>query len=158
MCYVSGTVNASDSYYQFYFDYGGYDPTTGEVFQPGWLSWLLHYQDQNGDPATQPSPLDLSPGGWGTNVMPGLFTPSQTYTYVGFDDDGRVYMSGGYDDSAFNATRPSPVPSLGNLYNWHLYYQYTGGYYYQSVSWVLTDPPHNPSCQPIDLTLQLVDE
>lgn len=153
LCFTEGPADSSDNYNQFWFDYGGYSPDTGEVFQPGWLSWLLPYQDGDGNTLNQTSPLQFTPV-WGSNVVAGYFQPSETYTYVSFgDDDKKLSMYGGYDDSSFNETRPEPVPTLGDLYNWHLCYQYLNGYYYQSVAWVLTDPPHNPSCAPVNLTL-----
>lgn len=152
LCYASGPVNSSSNSNQFYFDFGGYDPETGATTQPGWISWLLPYTDSDGNAATQVSPMQLSPS-WSSNVAAGLFQPGETYTYLGYDDSRKLYISGGYDDSSFNATRPQPAP-VGPLYNWHLCYQYTGGYYYQSVAWVSTDPPHNPSCEPIDLTFE----
>lgn len=152
MCFIEGAVNSSSTYSQFYFDFGGYSPDTGEVFQPGWVSWLLPYQNGNGSTLYQTSPLEFQPS-WGSNVAPGYFQPGETYTYIGYDDDKKLYMNGGYDDSSFNATRPEPVPTLGNLYNWNLCYQYLGSYYYQSIGWSFTDPPHNPSCEPVDLTL-----
>ncbi|RYP75534.1 hypothetical protein DL770_007387 [Monosporascus sp. CRB-9-2] len=156
LCYIEGPVDESSNYNQFYFDYGSYSPDTGEVYQPGWLSWLLHYTDQNGEPATQPSPLEFYPS-WGSNVAVGQFSPSESWTSIGFvEDTMKLYMPGGYDDSSFNETYPNPVQTQGNLMNWHLCYQFAGSYYYRSISWVFTNPPQNPSCEPVDLTLELV--
>lgn len=83
-----------------------------------------------------------------------LFYPGiDEYTTLNYQDDGSLYINGGTDDSNFNATAPFPTPQLGNLTNWHLCYQFTGGYYYQSIAWVTTQPPQNPSCAPVNLVL-----
>ncbi|KAI8625123.1 hypothetical protein F5Y19DRAFT_451756 [Xylariaceae sp. FL1651] len=147
LCYEAGPAVAGA--YEFYYNYSAYSPDTGEVFQPGWIVWNLPY---NGN-LTESETMLLQPNP-GSNVEVALFEPGYG-TYVSFDESGRVYISGGYDDSHFNATPPVSPPSLGNLTNFHLCYQYTGtGYYYHSISWVTTPPARNPSCQPVDLILE----
>lgn len=154
LCYSEGEVDSSSNSYQFWFDYSTYDSETGEVQQPGWVSWKL----QTGDGQELLEPLSFTPASLASNVLPGLFTPSETdYESVGFDADNALYMTGGIDDSSFNATRPEPAPFLESLYQWHLCYQSVGGYYYQSIAWVLTEPPHNPSCEPVNLTFEKVE-
>lgn len=71
-------------------------------------------------------------------------------------DNGTFYLPGGVDDSNNNATYPNPVEYLGDLTNWNLCYQFTGGYYYYSIAWVFTQPAQNPSCQPVQLTMEPV--
>lgn len=153
LCYVGGALNTTATYQQFYFNYSSYNPTTGEVYPYGWLEWELQYIGLDNEIATTPEALQIFLN-LGSNVNVALFYPGYNqYTSLQKDENGVLYISGGYDDSNFNETYPNPIPQLGNLANWHLCYQFTGGYYYQSIAWVTTLPPHNPSCQPVDLTL-----
>lgn len=90
-----------------------------------------------------------------------LFYPglgeSTAALYVSVFENGTLYLPGGADDTANNETYPSPVEYFGNLTNWNLCYQFTGGYYYYSIGWVFgTQPAQNPSCQPVDLTFEPV--
>ncbi|KAI3326006.1 hypothetical protein HD806DRAFT_488869 [Xylariaceae sp. AK1471] len=149
LCYAAGP--AVEGAYEFYYNYSAYSPDTGEVFQPGYIIWNLPY---NGN-LTESEAMQLQPSA-GSNVEVALFQPgSYDGSYVYFDESGKIYLSGGYDDSAFNETRPAIPTSLGNLTNFHLCYQFTGsGYYYHSLSWVTTPPARNPSCQPVDLILE----
>ncbi|KAI1474120.1 hypothetical protein F4774DRAFT_401620 [Daldinia eschscholtzii] len=151
LCYSSGTIGSAT---EFYFNYSSYDPETGVPSQPGWITYLLKAGGGN-DTITVPSSMRLEPN-FGSNLFTALIYPGvEDGTYVYFHpNNGTLYMYGGYDDSSFNSTYPLPAPSLGNLTNFHLCYQFTGGYYYQSIAWVSTHPPHNPSCQPVDLSIE----
>lgn len=122
--------------------------------QTGLLVWQLPLGGgANGTAEYVPSAMQIQPS-WGSNVATPLFYPGLSYeTYVSYDEAGALYLQGGVDDSDNNATYPSPPTYLGNLTNWNLCYQFTGGYYYYSVGWVFTQPPQNPSCQPVDLTM-----
>lgn len=95
--------------------------------------------------------------GYGTNVGVPLFYPGVGYSasevYVNVFANGTLYLQGGQDDTANNATYPNPPQYFSELTNWSLCYQFTGGYYYYSIGWVYgTQPAQNPSCQPVDLT------
>lgn len=86
-----------------------------------------------------------------------LFYPGVGYSasevYVNVFANGTLYLQGGQDDTANNATYPNPPQYFSELTNWSLCYQFTGGYYYYSIGWVYgTQPAQNPSCQPVDLT------
>lgn len=35
---------------------------------------------------------------------------------------------------------------------WAVCWQYFTGYYYQSVAWVQVGAPHNPTCEPVEIT------
>jgi hypothetical protein len=35
---------------------------------------------------------------------------------------------------------------------WYVCWQYFTGYYYQSVGWTQVGAPHNPTCEPVDIT------
>ncbi|KAH9898986.1 hypothetical protein F4778DRAFT_741846 [Xylariomycetidae sp. FL2044] len=136
---------------EFYFNYSAYNPDTGEVFQPGWISYDLPAQ-----PAI-PSVMGLVVN-WGSNVALAQFTPgytSDTYIYY-HPENGSFYLPGGVDDSHFNATFPGVPAYLGNLSNWYLCYQYSLSYYYRSVAFVIGgEQPRNPSCEPVDLIMEL---
>ncbi|ORY65172.1 uncharacterized protein BCR38DRAFT_432060 [Pseudomassariella vexata] len=150
LCY--GTSDTSSNYNQFYYNYSSYSPDTGEVYQPGYLIWNLPLNDGSGTIQNVSSAVNIQPN-WGSNVAAALFQPSYyDATYFSFDSNGTFFLSGGVDDASFNETRPMTPTYLGDLTNFHLCYQYTGGYYYQSIAWVFTLPPRNPTCQPVNLT------
>ncbi|XXG97883.1 hypothetical protein Hte_004197 [Hypoxylon texense] len=137
---------------QFYYNYTSYNSETGEPTQPGLLTYLLTAGSTNGT-ITVPSAMQLDLTSWGSNVYTALILPGLTGgTSVYQFENGTLYMYGGYDDSSFNETYPTPIPTLGNLTNFHLCYQFTGGYYYRSISWITTPPAHNPSCEPVQLS------
>ncbi|KAI1139468.1 hypothetical protein F5Y05DRAFT_411657 [Hypoxylon sp. FL0543] len=157
LCYSSGSdPTVPGSVTQFYYNYTSYNSDTGEPSQPGWLTYLLTAGSNNGT-ITVPSAVQLIPN-FASNVFTALIYPSvEDGTAVYYHpENGTIYLNGGYDDSSFNATYPSPGQTLGNLTNFHLCYQFTGGYYYQSIAWVSTSPPHNPSCQPVDLSIKQI--
>lgn len=104
--------------------------------------------------------MNLYPS-YGSNVAVPLFYPGYSYTpgttYVSVSDNGTFFQPGGIDDTSNNATYPDPVKYYGNLTNWHVCYQFSGGYYYYSLAWVYgIGPPQNPSCQPVQLTMEAV--
>ncbi|KAI0182135.1 hypothetical protein GGR52DRAFT_69460 [Hypoxylon sp. FL1284] len=152
LCYSEGSALPA-SVTEFYYNYTSYDTQTGEPMQPGWLVYQLSVSGTNGTELI-PSAMQLELSSWGSNVYTAILMPGvEQGTSVYKDDDGTLYMEGGYDDSNFNETRPTAIPTLGKLTNFHLCYQFTGGYYYQSVGFVTTPPSHNPSCEPVDLAL-----
>ncbi|KAI1084328.1 hypothetical protein F5B20DRAFT_593435 [Whalleya microplaca] len=161
LCYTASPRPICDAPYEFYFNYTSSDQETGEPLQPGYLTWLLTATGENGL-ESYPSALYFSPSWapyWGSNVAPALINVGVTAAVALFfhPNNGTLFLYGGYDDTHFNKTRPTePAPSLGNISNFHLCYQYTGFYYYRSISWVYTLPPQNPSCQPVDLSLESI--
>ncbi|OTB04632.1 hypothetical protein M426DRAFT_320747 [Hypoxylon sp. CI-4A] len=154
LCYEAGSAPTAGSVTEFYYNYTSYDSETGVPSQPGWLTYLLTAGSGNGT-ITVPSSVHFS-SNYASNVLTALIYPSvEDGTAVYYHpDNGTIYLTGGYDDSSFNATPPTSVSTLGNLTNFHLCYQYTGGYYYRSIAWVSTQPPHNPSCEPVDLSIE----
>ncbi|KAK6833593.1 hypothetical protein PG987_008287 [Apiospora arundinis] len=160
LVYVAGaaTGRAQD----YYYDYSGYNPATGEVFQPGSIVYQLQLGSGN-ETTFVPEALTLETGGnYASNVQPAMFYPgTNTATYVSFHDEGKdanhtVYLTG-RDDSKYTSTRPEQGPDFVNVDNWHLCWQYVGGaYWYETVSWVYALPPHNPTCRPVNLALELV--
>ncbi|KAI0879874.1 uncharacterized protein GGS22DRAFT_176619 [Annulohypoxylon maeteangense] len=156
LCYSAGSTPPAGSVTEFYFNYTAYNSDTGAPLQPGWVTYLLSAGSGNGT-ITVPSSMRFIPN-FGSNVLTALIYPSvEDGTPVYFHpDNGTLYIAGGYDDSQFNATYPDPVPTLGNLTNFHVCDQFTGGYYYESLAWVSTLPPRNPSCQAVDVSIQQV--
>ncbi|KAI2616398.1 hypothetical protein GGS26DRAFT_578467 [Hypomontagnella submonticulosa] len=154
LCYASGSAPVPGSVTEFYYNYTSYNSDTGVPSQPGWLTYLLQAGSGNGT-ITVPSSVRFLPA-FGSNVMTALIYPSvEDGTAVYYHpDNGTFYINGGYDDSKFTTSYPNPVPAQGNLTNFHLCYQFTGGYYYQSIAWVSTQPPQNPTCQPVDLSIE----
>ncbi|KAI1848610.1 hypothetical protein JX265_011536 [Neoarthrinium moseri] len=157
ICYGAGSLNTTATYSQFYFNYSGYNSETGEVSPYGWVEWQLPYVDQNGETAFEPEALSFSANLF-SNVAAGLFQPGyEGGTIFQYNENGLLYITGGYDDRHNNETYPNPPTYFGNTSSFHLCYQFTGGYYYQSIAWVSgTAPPQNPSCEPVDLSLQLI--
>lgn len=156
LCYVAGPApTPSENYYEFYYNYGSYDPTTGAVNQPGWISWLL--QIGSGESAmTVESAMRLE-SGWGSNVATALFYPdNERGAHLWFvPDSGEMYATGN-DDAYATVAYPEGGLPQSNWTNFHLCYQFTGGYWYQSIAWVYTLPPHNPTCEPVSLSLVTV--
>jgi hypothetical protein len=154
--YVS-TLHAGAAISALGYNSGALNTTTTDQFyfsSEGELEWELTVSNGTNSTITVPLPLTL----WynmASNVAPAAFTPSTPNVYLScYPDNGTLYYSSGsVDDRDFNETRPSYESTFGNLTNFHLCYQYVGGYYYRSISWVQTLPPQNPSCEPVDLSL-----
>ncbi|KAI0155519.1 hypothetical protein BJ166DRAFT_336404 [Pestalotiopsis sp. NC0098] len=154
LCYIAGELNDTTSYQQFNFNYSSYDSTTGEVYPYGWLEWELPLSSGDGETTSVPSALQIGLN-LGSNVNVALFYPGyDDFTTLQKSENGTLYVSGGVDDTQNTDTYPNPVVYQGNLTNWYLCYQFTGGYYYQSIAWVNSQPPQNPTCAPVDLTLE----
>jgi hypothetical protein len=69
---------------------------------------------------------------------------------------GLFYMANLYNDTQWNASVPTDNTGR-NTSNFHLCYQWTGGYWYDSIAWVSGlegVPPQNPSCQPVNLGVE----
>ncbi|KAK6214496.1 hypothetical protein LQW54_004217 [Pestalotiopsis sp. IQ-011] len=154
LCYIAGELNDTTSYQQFNFNYSSYDPTTGELYPYGWLEWELPLSSGDGETTSVPSALQIGLN-LGSNVNVALFYPGyDDFTTLQKSEIDTLYVSGGVDDTQNTDTYPNPVVYQGNLTNWYLCYQFTGGYYYQSIAWVNSQPPQNPTCAPVDLTLE----
>jgi len=72
-------------------------------------------------------------------------------------DTGFFYMGSLYDDTHWNATPPVPTEPSRNVSNFHVCYQWTGGYWLRSLAWVSGlegYPPQNPSCEPVNLGVE----
>ncbi|KAJ4386343.1 hypothetical protein N0V93_009238 [Gnomoniopsis smithogilvyi] len=148
LCFEAPGDGVPGSYNEYYLN------TTSANGTQGLLIWELPLTTENGTTDYVPSAMTLGVN-YGSNVAVPLFYPGYSYspgtTYVSVSDNGTLFLPGGVDDSNNNATYPSPVQYLGDLTNWNLCYQFTGGYYYYSIAWVFTQPAQNPSCQPVQL-------
>ncbi|KAH8164411.1 hypothetical protein CIB48_g3842 [Xylaria polymorpha] len=70
-------------------------------------------------------------------------------------ETGEFYIASLYDDTAWNITVPTGERGE-DLTNFHLCYQWTGGYWYRSLAWVSGfegAKPQNPSCEPVTLSV-----
>ncbi|KAH8664513.1 hypothetical protein BX600DRAFT_550538 [Xylariales sp. PMI_506] len=154
LCYEETLLDLGNEYADFYYNYTSYDSTTGEVSQPGLITWLLPYNEGNTTSyETEALQIELN---YASNVNAALFYPGDETgaSFYYYPDNGTLYIAGGVDDSSFNATEPEIFPSAGALTNFYLCWQYIDGYYYQSIAWVTSSPPHNPSCEPVNLSLK----
>lgn len=149
-----GPETPPDSYvYEYYFNTSSYT-TVGES-EVGTIAWKLPYTDQDGNPAVVDQVLGLQYQ-INSNVAAPMFGWS-TYNLWGFDADGKLFGYTYYDDSTFTPGT-NPVPSGEGVanYQWYVCWQYFTGYYYQSLGWATTSPPHNPTCEAVDVTQVLV--
>ncbi|GAP90527.1 putative cell wall protein RHD3 [Rosellinia necatrix] len=154
LCYAEGDAAVSGSVYEFYYNY-----TYFENFNyPGSISYVFSYLDADGTAIRVPSFVYLYPN-WASNVHLALIPPgTDGGTPVSLDfDTGFFYMGSLLDDSAWNATAPTAETAAHNVSNFHLCYQWTGGYWYRSVAWVSGregTAPQNPSCEPVNLGVE----
>ena len=143
---LGGTASASgEGTFYFYFnqtDYGsGPSPT-------GTLVWNLPYTGPDG-PATESEPLIFQISNLGSNVVVPLFQPGYpTAPDLGFDSDSKMYISAWDDSTLVSGQWPTTTTTI-QLYNWYICYAETGGYFYNSLAWVLSGEPHNPTCQSV---------
>ncbi|KAI1143983.1 hypothetical protein F5Y05DRAFT_407382 [Hypoxylon sp. FL0543] len=149
-CYSAGALPEGSVSFQYYFNYTGYTVVDGA--EVGEIWWKLPYTDGNGNSAFEPQTLGLQylPN---SNVAAPMFGISDVAMNVGFDTDNKLFSWFYYDDSTFTpGTNPAPSGEGKAYYQWYVCWQYFTGYYYQSVGWATTTPPHNPTCEPVDIT------
>ncbi|KAI1261508.1 hypothetical protein F5Y18DRAFT_401433 [Xylariaceae sp. FL1019] len=153
LCYTAGGPVTGD-YYSFYYNYTEYEDRESKYY--GSIVYNFTYTDSNDQIVTLPSAAEITGHDYATNVQSILFPPGGGYYQAeepfSADDEGSFYITGYFDDSSANATLPT-YNSYPRLYNFHLCFQYTGTYWYHSVAWVTSEPPHNPSCEPIWLSM-----
>ncbi|KAI1771273.1 hypothetical protein F4818DRAFT_208902 [Hypoxylon cercidicola] len=149
LCYGEAAAPVGSYSYQYYFNYTGYN-TVGDS-PVGEISWKLPYNDQDGNPATVDQVLGLQYQ-LNSNVAAPMFGWS-TSNLFGFDADKKLFGYSYYDDATFTPGT-NPVPSGEGIayYQWYVCWQYFTGYYYQSIGWATTLPPHNPTCEAVDIT------
>ncbi|TPX12139.1 uncharacterized protein E0L32_007254 [Thyridium curvatum] len=108
--------------------------------------------DTGGDTPTRvPQPLSLTyvPS---TNVANGLLSVGNTDPLnVAFDAAGKLFVRDYYDDSKF-AAGERPQPGSYDLYHWQVCWNLASSYYYQSLAWVTSGNPHNPTCVAVNVT------
>ncbi|KAI0439931.1 hypothetical protein F4803DRAFT_553554 [Xylaria telfairii] len=151
-CYVAGSAPVRGLEYEFYYNY-----TYFETYNyPGYISYEFLYQGIEGNPLKVPSFAHIYPN-WGSNVHTMLAPPgTDDGTPISLDfETGEFYIGSLYDDTAWNITVPTGQTGE-SLSNFHLCYQWTGGYWYRSVAWVSGFEgarPQNPSCEPVSLSI-----
>ncbi|KAI1425985.1 hypothetical protein F5Y12DRAFT_315775 [Xylaria sp. FL1777] len=150
LCYAV-LSNTSDvpNLYTYYFNYTGFNQV-GED-QVGTLIWNEQYVDENGQPGfvEQAMGMIYQPT---SNVAAPQFGFSQGVFLIGFDSEGGLFGYNYVDDSKFVAGQPPTITKPTAYYQWAVCWQYFTGYYYQSVAWVLSGAPHNPTCEPVEIT------
>ncbi|KAK5636051.1 hypothetical protein RRF57_011763 [Xylaria bambusicola] len=153
LCYAAGAGAVSGSVYEFYYNYT-FDE---ESLYPGFISYVFPYQGADGSLVKVPSLLQLYPS-YSSNVNLALIPPgSDGGTSISLDEDsGQFYMGLQHDDTRWNSTIPIPETPR-NVSNFHICYQWTGGYWYRSLAWVSGyegAAPQNPSCEPVNLGIE----
>ena len=153
LCYHEGQAPVpSETEYEFYYNYNTYNAATGAPIQPGYLSCIMKIADSKPNELSMRVHPPLS-----TNVGPALFKMDMAQTnFLNFDPaTGKLYAVG-FNDSHATVAYSKGLPEA-NYTNFHLCYQYigqdTGGYWYHSVAWVFSDPPRNPTCESVSLSL-----
>ncbi|KAI3337122.1 hypothetical protein HD806DRAFT_27777 [Xylariaceae sp. AK1471] len=149
LCYGAGSAPGHGSYSEYYFNFTGFNEVGSN--QVGSLIWNLPYTDQNGNNATESQAMGLV-FQTHSNVAAPLFGFSQNQFSIGFDGRGKLFGSDYVDDSKFVAGKPPTDYTPTAYYQWAVCWQYFTGYYYQSVAWVQLGTPHNPTCEPVDIT------
>ncbi|KAI1814967.1 hypothetical protein GGS20DRAFT_374324 [Poronia punctata] len=163
ICYESTLNNSSGSgsaaAYEFYYNYTtiqGYD-------LPGSISYVGRYEGEDGVDVEVAGFMYIYPN-WASNVHTALLPPTtQGGTALRLDYDSALFYMGSLDDDRhWNATPPSGAGEKGvNVTSFHLCYQWTGGYWRQSLAWVsgldVDVKPQNPSCEPVNLGVEGID-
>ncbi|KAK7946264.1 uncharacterized protein PG986_010585 [Apiospora aurea] len=155
LCFANGPKPSGDNvnYESFYFNYTGNQDVDGA--EVGFLSWNLQLAPGS-DPAVVPSPMSFT-FSTTSNVAQPMFGPGNSQQSVGFDKDGKMFVFGSMDDATFEPDNRPPNPYQPKAYyNWFVCWQYVGSYYYHAVGWATTLPPHNPTCQAVDITQVMV--
>ncbi|RKF64967.1 hypothetical protein OnM2_014035 [Erysiphe neolycopersici] len=111
----------------------------------GILTWILPGIEFN---LSSPMELNYSPT---SNIAVPLFTPSETGTMIGFDEDEKMFIPSFVDD-----TKADIQPYEDLYYRWFICETYVG-YKYTTLAWVLgkNSIPQNPTCQKVDVIKEL---
>ncbi|KAI0976192.1 hypothetical protein F4678DRAFT_216980 [Xylaria arbuscula] len=149
LCYSAktNTTDLSNEYYQYYFNYTTYNQVNDD--NVGILVWNLPYSDGEGNTEYESQSMGLvyQPN---SNVAAPQFGFSNYEFNGGFDKKGLFFGYNYIDDSKFVAGQePADVPTA--YYQWYVCWQYFTGYFYQSVAWVQTGAPHNPTCESVEI-------
>ncbi|KAJ3579262.1 hypothetical protein NPX13_g1300 [Xylaria arbuscula] len=149
LCYsvLSDTTDLPNTY-QYWFNYTGYQQV--DDAEVGTLTWNQPYTDQDGNLASVSQAMGLVYQTT-SNVAAPLFGFSYEVQLVGFDSENELFGYSYVDDSKFVAGQQPPTAPKAT-YQWAVCWQYFTGYYYQSVAWVQNGAPHNPTCEPVEIT------
>ncbi|KAJ2990362.1 hypothetical protein NUW58_g2989 [Xylaria curta] len=134
--------------FKYFFNYTGFNQVGDD--EVGTLVWNQPYTDPDGNPASASQPMDLvyQPT---SNVAALLFGFSNAFL-IGFDSEDGLFGYNYVDDSTFAPGKPPSDYSGKAYYRWAVCWQYFTGYFYQSVAWVQLGAPHNPTCEPVEIT------
>ncbi|KAI1411065.1 hypothetical protein F5Y13DRAFT_191652 [Hypoxylon sp. FL1857] len=164
LCFEEGALATPSTDEGFFFTSRGQ-----EDYTTGYLSWRSEDKQatsQSGDNVTEYGPVGLlyDPG---TNVAVPIFNQTQSPETLGFDAETGNLMMAGIDDTAMSSSggngtagNPSGGARGRNYNNWYLcFVQLDDSNPPETlVSWVLGAnlgwPPTNPTCQPINITME----
>ncbi|KAI1823068.1 hypothetical protein F4861DRAFT_351449 [Xylaria intraflava] len=145
LCYAKGQPAADSNYYGF--NYTGL--SKAGYNNVGTLTYALPVTGDNG-PETVSQGLGVVYQTT-SNVAAPQFGVGGAPFDVGFDGENELFGYNYIDDSTFV---PGKQPSVGDLvgrpfFHWAVCWQYFTGYYYQSLAWVQSGAPHNPTCEAV---------
>ncbi|KAH8162734.1 hypothetical protein CIB48_g5513 [Xylaria polymorpha] len=149
LCYAKVDQPDNSYSYAYFFNYTGFNQVGDN--EVGTLVWNQPYTDQDGNLATVSQSMGLIYSST-SNVAAPMFGFSQTDFLIGFDTEGGLFGYNYFDDSKFIAGQPPTDYTPKAYYQWAVCWQYFTGYYYQSVAWVQVGAPHNPTCEPVEIT------
>jgi hypothetical protein len=138
---ISGPLTSTSQAYTFNFsDTSGQTPAPTGVNLTGLLTYELQGSNFN---VSSPMQLSYNPT---SNVATPLLQPSETGTFVAFDDEEKLTIVSYQDD-----TKPLPNYQVKPYYNWYACTT-AAGYVYQTLAWVLGNgAPQNPTCQKVEV-------
>ncbi|KAI8947454.1 hypothetical protein F4801DRAFT_511145 [Xylaria longipes] len=149
LCYSNISSPEDANFYQYYFNYTGYNKVGDD--EVGTLVWNSPYTDQDGNPAFESEYMGLV-FSTTSNVAAPMFGYSQSTFLIGFNSEGEIFGYNYVDDSK-NVPDKVPIENTPKAYyQWAVCWQYFTGYYYQSVAWVQIGAPHNPTCESVEIT------
>ncbi|KAI1263346.1 hypothetical protein F5Y18DRAFT_394009 [Xylariaceae sp. FL1019] len=145
LCYTPSIDSSSD----YIFNYTTYDKVEGH--NTGILTWNLPYTGEDNKLHYVSQAMSLAYQS-NSNVAAAMFGFDDGFQ-VGWDSHNELFGYSYLDDSKFKANKPPQPPADGKvLYQWAVCWQYNGGYYYQSVAWIQSGKPHNPTCETVEIT------
>jgi len=143
LCYSERIV--ADYAFAFFYDHNAHLAHPG-----GSIAFMLPWDK----PRYIPSAVELRPL-MGSNVHHALIPMGyQRPTMFALGENNTLYIPAVWDDSHANGTHPYWDEDQKDLSNFYLCWQWIELYWWYSVAWVATHPPHNPSCEPVTLTLE----
>ncbi|KAI0019710.1 hypothetical protein F4780DRAFT_780204 [Xylariomycetidae sp. FL0641] len=157
LCYEPPANAIPPTSYEFYFNRSLDEH--GDAVSTGAISWILQVQNDANETLSLPSFLELALSPW-SNVAVARIPPPTTdagFPLSYFADNHTFYFATTMDDATWTEDdQYLDPPSI--LTNFYLCWQWVDFNWYQSISWVTSLPPHNPTCQPVQLSWEMIEE